>query len=525
MREQGTGRTEILAYHIIQSFKPEEITPEQALAVSEELCDRYLKGNFQYVLAVHSDKDHIHTHIIVNNTNVYNGLSFTYEENQGGRRERAWAKLRAVSDDLCREHNLSVIAEPEKGHSVSHFERDMQKQGKSWKDKLRARIAEVAFYSKNFDDFLDKCPESGIEVSYTPTKKVKLKFRLKDEGQQRFTRADTLGEDYTAERIAEQIEQMQKGRTAIERLAEKKNAEKPVAPPTPVVTPKTEPKPTPTAPTKPTEYGHLITNAVLEKMKERGIAPVPAPKPTADKTDTAKQDYVYKPTSDEEFFNAFGVHLDEVDTPDTTAPTENQAPEVEEVDPWEKFRELGYSDKDIETLESGGIMSFDELHGFMSPNTKHPQDHRKEIADLKEQISDLETLISNIKRKNELAPTHKKYESKSGWFKTQYKKKHNDDIYDYSKAKIYIQEHIDKYKDEDGNAPTLKDLQTKLKDLKDKLKPLVKENAKYEAKTHLAYPYIKKMRHNQMAEQNRRAAERSRQRTQTQQKKKKNYLE
>ena len=161
----------------------------------------------------------------------------------------------------------------------------------------------------------------------------------------------------------------------------------------------------------------------------------------------------------------------------------------------------------------------------MSPNTKHPQDHRKEIADLKEQISDLETLISNIKRKNELAPTHKKYESKSGWFKTQYKKKHNDDIYDYGKAKIYIQEHIDKYKDEDGNAPTLKDLQTKLKDLKDKLKPLVKENAKYEAKTHLAYPYIKKMRHNQMAEQNRRAAERSRQRTQTQQKKKKNYLE
>ena len=134
---------------------------------------------------------------------------------------------------------------------------------------------------------------------------------------------------------------MQKGRTALERLAEKKNAEKPVAPPTPVVTPKTEPKPTPTAPTKPTEYGHLITNAVLEKMKERGIAPVPAPKPTADKTDTAKQDYVYKPTSDEEFFNAFGVHLEEVETAETAAATQNQAPEVEEVDPWEKSRELG----------------------------------------------------------------------------------------------------------------------------------------------------------------------------------------
>ena len=146
MREQGTGRTQILGYHIIQSFKPDEITPEQALAVSEELCDRYLKGNYQYVLAVHSDRDHLHTHIVFNNTNVYNGLSFTYEENQGGRRERAWAKLRAISDEICQEHGLSVIAEPEKGQSVSHFERDMQLQGKSWKDKLRAKIAEVAFY-------------------------------------------------------------------------------------------------------------------------------------------------------------------------------------------------------------------------------------------------------------------------------------------------------------------------------------------------------------------------------------------
>lgn len=215
MREQGTGRTQILGYHIIQSFKPDEITPEQALAVSEELCDKYLKGNYQYVLAVHSDIDHLHAHIVFNNTNVYNGLSFTYEENQGGRRERAWSKLRAISDDICREHNLSVIDEPEKGHSVSHFERDMQLQGKLWKDKLRAKIAEVAFYSKDFSDFLQRCTECGVEYVYKPSNKVKLKFRLSGEGQQKFTRADTLGEDYTAERIAEQIEQIQKGRAVL----------------------------------------------------------------------------------------------------------------------------------------------------------------------------------------------------------------------------------------------------------------------------------------------------------------------
>jgi relaxase/mobilization nuclease family protein len=180
---------------------------------------------------------------------MYNGLSFTYEENKGGRRERAWAKLQEISDDICREHNLSVIAEPEKGQSVSHFEHDMQLHGKSWKDKLRAKIAEVAFYSKDFSDFLQRCTECGIEYVYKPQNKVKLKFCLKDEGQQRFTRADTLGDDYTAERIAEQIEQIQKARGVMERLAEKKNTEKPA----PAITTKTELKPTVTAPTKPTE--------------------------------------------------------------------------------------------------------------------------------------------------------------------------------------------------------------------------------------------------------------------------------
>lgn len=68
VRQRGTGRTKILAYHIIQSFKPDEITPEDALAVSEELCDRFLQGRYQYVLAVHSDHEHIHSHIIFSNT-------------------------------------------------------------------------------------------------------------------------------------------------------------------------------------------------------------------------------------------------------------------------------------------------------------------------------------------------------------------------------------------------------------------------------------------------------------------------
>lgn len=146
------------------------------MQIGEELCDRYLKGDYQYVIAVHHDKSHLHCHIIFNNTNLYNGLSFTTEHNQDRKSERTWAELREISDEICAEHGISVIEPKSKG--VSHFERDMQLQGKSWKDKLRAKIAEVAFYCKDFTDFLRNCSASGIEYVYKPQNKVKLKFRL-----------------------------------------------------------------------------------------------------------------------------------------------------------------------------------------------------------------------------------------------------------------------------------------------------------------------------------------------------------
>ena len=79
------------------------------------------------MLAVHTDKEHIHSHIIFNNTNLYSGLSFTTEHNQGKVKERAWAKLRQISDDICEKHGLSVIKEPEKGQGISHFEHEREK--------------------------------------------------------------------------------------------------------------------------------------------------------------------------------------------------------------------------------------------------------------------------------------------------------------------------------------------------------------------------------------------------------------
>ena len=211
------------------------------MQIGEELCDRFLQGNYQYVLAVHNDKSHLHCHIIFNNTNLYNGLSFTTEHNQGKVKERSWAQLRAISDELCREHGISVIEPKAKG--VSHFEHEMQKVGKSWKDKLRAKIAEVMLYSRDFNDFLEKCRECGIEYVYKPSNKVKLRFRLSGEGQQKFTRADTLGDGFTVESITEQIAEIQEKLSAANITPDML-----IEPPMPVAVPKKEPEPTPPKP-------------------------------------------------------------------------------------------------------------------------------------------------------------------------------------------------------------------------------------------------------------------------------------
>ncbi len=94
----------------------------------------------------------------------------------------------------------------------------MQKEGRSWKDKLRTRIAEIAYYSKNLDDFFKNCTDSGIEYAYKPNNKYKLKFRM--QGQERFTRAETLGEEYTGGRITEQIKIIQKLNQSKQSIAE-----------------------------------------------------------------------------------------------------------------------------------------------------------------------------------------------------------------------------------------------------------------------------------------------------------------
>lgn len=180
------------------------------MLIGQELCKALFNDEYQYVLAVHCDHEHIHNHIIVNNVNFYTGKTFETEHNQGKIPKRAWTKLRKVSDELCRKHGLSTIENPQLSKGKSHWEWELDKQNLSWKEQLKRTIDEVIKVSENFEDFLAKCADFGILVEYNPDHKIDLKFMLAEQKERnpraKFTRAKTLGYFYESKQIARRIE-------------------------------------------------------------------------------------------------------------------------------------------------------------------------------------------------------------------------------------------------------------------------------------------------------------------------------
>lgn len=187
-----------LAYHFEQSFAPAEVSPEQAHEIGKKLCEEWLGKEYQYILTTHVDRDHIHNHIIINSVNVKNGKSFSREHDR--KSDPAWRQLREISDKLCAECGLSVIQEPEKGRGKSRYEWAQDKAGNSWKSKLKAAIDDCIKSADSFDDFLQKMQERGYEIK----RGKHIAFRA--EGQERFTRAKTLGFYYQEENIRYRID-------------------------------------------------------------------------------------------------------------------------------------------------------------------------------------------------------------------------------------------------------------------------------------------------------------------------------
>lgn len=187
-----------LAFHLIQSFAPDEATPEQAHEIGLKLAQKLLGGQYEFVLSTHVDKEHIHNHIIINAVNYETGKSFSTEHDR--KNNPAWQQIRNISDELCREYDLSIISNPERGKGKSRYEWEQERAGNSWKAKLKISIDECIKYASSFDDFLERMKALDYEIKHGKH----IAFRAK--GQERFTRAKTLGYYYTEEQIRYRIE-------------------------------------------------------------------------------------------------------------------------------------------------------------------------------------------------------------------------------------------------------------------------------------------------------------------------------
>ena len=180
-----------LAHHLIQAFEPGEVSYAQAHEIGRQLADEILGGKYEYVIATHINKEHCHNHII------FCAVDFAEHKKYISNR-KSYAQIRRVSDRLCRENGLSVVA-PGAERGKQYAEWDAQRKGTSYKQKLKIAIDRLIPISKDFDDLLRRLEAEGYEI-----KRGKyISFRAP--GQERFTRAKTLGEAYTEEAIAERI--------------------------------------------------------------------------------------------------------------------------------------------------------------------------------------------------------------------------------------------------------------------------------------------------------------------------------
>lgn len=183
-----TGRrqeNDVIAYHVRQSFRPGEITPEEANRIGVEFARRFLKGNNAFIVCTHIDKSHVHNHIIWNSTTLDCSRKF----------RNFWGSTRAVrnlSDTICLENHLSIVENPKRrGQSYNKWLGDKLRPGH--RDLLLALI-DGALEKKpaDFDALLKLLQAQGVEV----TRRGKS-ISLKAPGRKSPARLDSLKEGYT----------------------------------------------------------------------------------------------------------------------------------------------------------------------------------------------------------------------------------------------------------------------------------------------------------------------------------------
>ena len=183
------GKGSVKAIHYIQSFAPDDnVTPELAHKIAKAFLRKAFGDDVQAVIATHVDKDHLHSHIIINS---YSLSGKKYYANR-----KSLKRIREISDGVC----LAFGVKPNpnltgKGRSINHKEWEHRKNGTSWKEQIRQEIDSLIGSANSLDELLQTLEEHGYEV-----KRGKY-ISIRAPGQERFVRMNTLGDEYTEDSL------------------------------------------------------------------------------------------------------------------------------------------------------------------------------------------------------------------------------------------------------------------------------------------------------------------------------------
>ena len=188
-REMFAKNDGIQAHHVIQSFKPDEVTPEQANQIGVELAEK-IAPNHEVSVYTHDDTNHVHNHLVINSVNFETGMKYQAHG------QEAIERTRSMSDEICQKYDLSIVTEhtaPVR-HTLAE-QHLLDKKKSSWKEEIREAIDYTKERSTDFDSF-----KRHLQENYEIEAKLRGKtLSFKHPDQKRFIRANKLGFQYELE--------------------------------------------------------------------------------------------------------------------------------------------------------------------------------------------------------------------------------------------------------------------------------------------------------------------------------------
>ena len=179
----------VQAHTLIQSFKPGEVTPEQANELGYQLARKVAEGH-QVSIYTHTDKDHIHNHLVINSVNMDTGLKFQAHG------QKAIQEVKDANDQICLEQGLTIPEEPANVRYTAAEKSLLEKGKSSWKDEIREAVDHAKARTRDFKDFSAFLNEKGIDVKLRGKTITYTHLNVNKK-----VRAKKLGSDYEKETI------------------------------------------------------------------------------------------------------------------------------------------------------------------------------------------------------------------------------------------------------------------------------------------------------------------------------------